>query len=143
MPSDPEMVGLQSFGDMDQVKGNIHKPYPWNEMPSPAPVLLTFGSLNIVYQRCIMFTQPFWKTIFRLPKPPSHQIRPASRQIIPIPLHQNALKETYSLLWNVSLFFLLSAVFPSKLGKNCSNMEISLQAVCLPDTPFSLNCVSG
>lgn len=112
MPSDPEMFGLQSFGDMDQVKGNIHKPYPWNEMPSAAPVLLTFGSLNIVYPRCIMFTQPFWKTIFRLPKPPSHQIRPASRQIIPIPLHQNALKETYSLLWNVSLFFLIVCGFP-------------------------------
>ena len=78
----------------------------------PGSVLLTFGSLNIAYPRCIMFTQPFWKTILRLPKPPSHQIRPASRQIIPIPLHQNALKETYSLLWNVSLFFLLVCGFP-------------------------------
>ena len=79
---------------------------------SARSVLLTFGSLNIVYPRGIMFTQPFWKTIFRLPKPPSHQIRPASRQIIPIPLHQNALKETYFLLGNVSLIFLIVCGFP-------------------------------
>ena len=40
-------------------------------------------------------------------------------------------------------FFYVSVVFPSKLGKNCSNMEISPRAVSLPDTPFSLNSVSG
>ena len=37
MPSDPEMVGLQSLGGMGQVTGNIQRPYPWNEMPSAAP----------------------------------------------------------------------------------------------------------
>ena len=73
----------------------------------PESVLLTFGSLNIVYPRGIMFTQPFWKTIFRLPKPPSHQIRPASRQIIPIPLHQNALKETYFLYFSALECFIV------------------------------------